>query len=258
MRKLAYQPGNSIIHRLYPVTKFAWLLLGTALLFVLSNGYLLFLTAIFFMLILISIAPKIFSIRGFRLILLTGTILLLLYVIFDKSGTLLFDPGMNFLRITKGGLLTGLLFSGRFVSIVFLSYLFILTTEPNQLAYALMKLGLPYRFGFMLVTALRLAPIMEDEGRTIYHAQLVRGIRYDQGGLKKILLMIQQFMTPLLISALRRADKLVFSMEGRGFGKYQTRTFRRTASPTHLDITISFALLIFFILMIAINYGGLN
>ncbi len=99
---------------------------------------------------------------------------------------------------------------------------------------------------------------MEDEGRTIYHAQLVRGIRYDQGGLKKILLMIQQFMTPLLISALRRADKLVFSMEGRGFGKYQTRTFRRTASPTHLDITISFALLIFFILMIAINYGGLN
>jgi len=257
MRKLAYQPGNSIIHRLYPVTKFAWLLLGTALLFVLSNGYLLFLTAIFFMLILISIAPKIFSIRGFRLILLTGTVLLLLYVIFDKGGAILFDPGVNFLRITNGGLLTGLLFSGRFLSIVFLSYLFILTTEPNQLAYALMKLGLPYRFGFMLVTALRLAPIMEDEGRTIYHAQLVRGIRYDQGGFKKILLMIQQFMTPLLISALRRADKLVFSMEGRGFGKYQTRTFRRTASPTRLDITISFALLIFFILMIVINYGGL-
>jgi energy-coupling factor transport system permease protein len=121
-----------------------------------------------------------------------------------------------------------------------------------------MKLGLPYRFGFMLVTALRLAPILEEEGQTIYKAQLVRGIRYDTGGIKKWILIVQQFMTPLLISALRRADKLVFSMEGRGFGKYTTRTFRNQSSPTSLDLIMSIILTLLFTTLILLNYGVLK
>jgi energy-coupling factor transport system permease protein len=120
-----------------------------------------------------------------------------------------------------------------------------------------MRLGIPYRYGFMLVTAFRLEPLLEDEAQTIYRAQLVRGIQYDHGSLKRIFLLIQQFLTPLLISALHRADNLVFSMEGRGFGRNPKRTYRNQISPTILDLYVSVVISLFFGVLILINYGVL-
>jgi energy-coupling factor transport system permease protein len=258
MRKLSYQPGSSIAHQLYPLTKFAWLLIATVLFFLIQDGRLLMATAGLCALALFSINRDIWRIRGFRFILITGIALFFLYLVFDKSGQVLLNPGYDFLVISSGGLLMGLRFSGRFLAIVFMSYIFILTTDPSDLAYALMKVGLPYRYGFMLVTALRLAPVMEEEGQTIYRAQLVRGIRYDRGNLRKMVLIIQQFMTPLLISALRRADKLVFSMEGRGFGKQSQRTFRKRPPLTILDLKVSLAMTLYFVMLITLNYWSLT
>jgi energy-coupling factor transport system permease protein len=258
MRKLSFQPGSSIAHQLYPLTKFTWLLVATVLLFIIQDGRLLMATAGLSALGLFSINRNLWGMRGFRLVLLTGLTLFILYPVFDKSGQILFDLGHHILSITSGGMMMGLRFSGRFLSIVFLSYIFILTTDPSDLAYALIKVGLPYRYGFMLVTALRLAPVMEEEGQTIYRAQLVRGIRYDRGNLRKLVLIIQQFMTPLLISALRRADKLVFSMEGRGFGKQSQRTFRKRPPLTKLDLIVSLGMTLYFALLITLNYGSLT
>lgn len=253
MHKLTYHPGTSFVHKLYPLTKFAWLLIGTLLLFAIQDGRLVMLTAVLLSAALVWICRNIWSIRGFRLVLLTGTTLFFLYLLFDKTGQVLVNPGIDLFKLTSGGLLLGLRFSGRFLAIVFMSYLFIITTDPSDLAYALMKLGLPYRFGFMLVTALRLAPVMEDEGLTIYRAQLARGIRYDQASLRKIVLLVQQFMTPLLISALRRADKLVFSMEGRGFSAHTKRTFRTRPSATSLDLISSITLALYYAILLLLN-----
>lgn len=255
MHKLSYQPGTTLSHRLYPLTKFTWMLLGTILVFIIQDGSLLMIMAFLCAISLYGINHHIWHIRGFRISVLTGMTLFFLYLVFEKSGQILFNPGIQFLAITSGGVWLGLRYSGRFLTVVFLSYIFILTTDPSDLAYALMKIGLPYRYGFMLVTALRLAPVMEEEGRTIYQAQVARGIRYDQVKLNKVLLLVQQLMTPLLISALRRADKLVFSMEGRGFGAQPTRTFRNRTSMTYLDILISIGLILFFTAMILINQG---
>lgn len=255
MRKLSYQEGETIIHCLYPLTKLGWLVLGTIFTFLLTNGYLLMIVSSVLLIILVLINQNIWKIRGFRLVIVTGLILFALYLIFDKTGSVLIDPGIPHLKITSGGLNTGLRFSGRFFSIVLLSYIFILTTDPNLLAYSLMRIGLPYRYGFMLVTALRLTPILEKEAQTIYRAQLVRGVQYDRKNLRKIFLLMQQFLTPVLISALRRADKLVFSMEGRGFGRQKERTFRNQTTITYLDFGITVSMSIFFGLLILINYG---
>lgn len=258
MHKLFYYPGNSWLHQLYPITKLAWLIIGSVLVFILTNGYLLIATAGLSFLVLLFIQPTLWRVRGFRFVCLTGLLLFGLYLLFDKSGTILLETELALFTITQGGLEAGLRFSGRFLTIVFLSYLFILTTEPSDLAYSLMKLGLPYRFGFMFVTALRLAPLMEDEGRTIYQAQLVRGIRYDHGALRRILLLTSQFMTPLLVRALQRADRLVFSMEGRGFGQYPHRTFCQRTSPSSLDIYFTAMMLVLSGLFLLINFGGFN
>jgi energy-coupling factor transport system permease protein len=250
MRKLAFVSGNSLLHRLYALTKLVWLVLGTILLLFLTNSWIVLFLAGACLVGLLLIYSRIWRIRGFRLVVLTGTVLFVLYLLFNKTGDLL--------QITTGGLMTGLRFSGRFMGVVFLSYLFILTTEPSDLAYALMKIGLPYRYGFMLVTALRLAPILEDEGQTIYKAQLTRGVRYDQGGPKKLVLLTTQFLTPLLIGALQRADSLVFSMEGRGFDQYPQRTFRNRTKPSRLDLISNILLVIISCVCIIINFGGVS
>lgn len=252
---LAYIPGNTLAHKLYPVTKLAWLLIASFLLFILSNGYFVICIASVFFLLLMAIQPQVWKLRGFRFVLGTGLTLFILYLLFIKGGQILLNPGIGFLRITTEGIATGLLYCGRFFTIIFLSMIFILTTNPSQLAYALMQIGIPYRFGFMLVTALRLAPLMEQEGQTIYHAQLVRGIRYDRAGPKKLFLLIQQFLTPMLINALRRADRLYFSMEGRGFGQSTHRTFRESIQPTKLDFYCSLGLILFFSIVIVLDIG---
>jgi len=258
MHKLAFTPGKSLVHRLYPVTKLFWLVFISIILFAISSGYILIGIAGILFLLLMVIQREIWDVRGFRFVLATGFFLFLLYVLFIKGGYSLLNPGPRFLRVTSEGIETGLLFSGRFFVIVFASYIFIITTDPSNLAYALMRLGLPYRYGFMLVTSLRLAPILEDEGRTIYQAQMVRGVRYDKAGLKKILLLIRQFLTPLLIISLRRADRLFFSMEGRGFGREKNRTFRKKIRPTWLDLYCSLGLLMFFTIIILFELGGLG
>lgn len=256
MHKLTYQPGKTIIHRLYPITTLFWLLFVSVLVFILQSGFLLILCATIFLTLLVMIKPDIWKVRGFRFVFLTGMLLFCLYLVLIKDGQTLLTPGFDFLRITSEGLNFAFRYSGRFFTVVFMSYIFILTTDPSRLAYALMRLGIPYRFGFMLVTALRLAPILEEEGRTIYQAQLVRGIQYDRAGPRKIILLARQFLTPLLVSSLQRADRLFFSMEGRGFGRFTQRTFREKNQPTKLDVFCSLALILFFTTIIILEKGG--
>lgn len=253
MLKLGYIPGQSIVHRLYPITKFLCLILGTLALFIIQDSLKILIVSGLLLILLVFIYPHIKKVRGFRLAFLTGLLLLILHILFNKGGQILVVAPVQFLTVTEEGLNTGLRISGRFLAIIFLSYIFILTTDPNHLAYAFMKLGLPYRLGFMLVTALRLAPILEEEGHTIYKAQLVRGVQYDRQGLKKMFLYVQQFFSPVLFSAIKRAEKLDFSMEGRGFGRYPTRTFRDQTNPTSLDIYASIGLVIFLFLLIWIK-----
>jgi len=182
-------------------------------------------------------------------------LLLLLHLLFDKNGSMIIDSEIKIISLTSGGLNSGLRISGRFLSVIFLSYTFILSTDPNHLAYAIMRTGIPYRYGFMLVTALRLAPLLEEEGRIIYQSQLARGVQYDRQSLGKQFLLVKQFLTPLLLSALQRADKLFFSLEGRGFGKYPTRTFRTRTKPSTMDITASILLVLSFTLLIILDFG---
>ncbi len=253
MRKLAFQPGQTILHQLHPLSKFVWLILITVFVFIISEGLLIFAIAAWCLIYLFSVFPKIWQMRGFKFVLMTGMALFVLYVLFDKTGVVLFETNKPFFKLTSGGIFSGLLFGGRFLTIVSISYLFVITTNPADLAYAFMRIGVPYRIGFMLVTALRLSPILEDEGRTIYQAQLVRGVEYDKGNLKRLLLIVRQFLTPLLISAIARADLLVFSMEGRGFGQFKKRTFREKPKFRGWDIFFNLIMIVITVIFLILN-----
>ncbi len=169
----------------------------------------------------------------------------LLQALFVRRGTPLFylwPWGGGAWPVTVDGVRAGVIVGGRFLAIILLSMLTVATTDPSQLAYALMRAGLPYRYGFALVTALRLAPLFELEASTVYEAQLARGVRYDVRSPVRLWTLLRQLLLPLLVSALGKVDALAVSMEGRAFGRYPTRTFVRQVQMTRIDLLALLAL----------------
>ena len=231
--RIAYHPGDSFFHRLHPLTKTAWLVFGTVSVFAVRSPWAVVGVVILLLLGFLVAGVRLGRVRGTRLFFSTALLLGLLQVLLVREGEVLFQAGP--LTITTGGVEGGVYVAGRFLSVILLSYLFVFTTEPNGLAYALMRAGLPYRYGFALITALRLVPTFEQEGQVVYNAQLARGVRYDVRSPRRFLTLARQFVLPLLVSALGKVDALAVSMEGRCFGKYPTRTFLREVRATWLD-----------------------
>ncbi len=231
--RIAYEPGHSFLHRLHPLVKLAWLLAGTVFVFIAHSPW-----AVVGVVAWALLAHRLSHLhlsrrRGVRLFATMAVFLAALQLAFVRQGPVLFRLGP--FAPTTGGLEAAIYVPGRFLSVILLSYLFVLTTDPSDLAYALVRAGVPYRFGFALVTALRLVPVFEQEAQTVYNAQLARGVRYDVRSPRRLLTLARQFFLPLLVSALDKADTLAISMEGRCFGKYPSRTYLRQAKLGRAD-----------------------
>jgi energy-coupling factor transport system permease protein len=218
---------------MHPLVKGAWLLAGTVFVFAVRSPWavlvVLALALVAFPMSHLSLG----GVRGIRLFVTTVLVLAALQILFVRTGVVLLGSGP--LIVTTGGAEAAVYVAGRFLSVVLLSYLFVLTTDPNDLAYGLMQAGVPYRYGFALITALRLVPVFEQEGQIVYRAQLARGVRYDTRSLRRFLTLARQFFLPLLISALGKVDALAVSMEGRCFGKYPSRTFLKEVHFSRRD-----------------------
>jgi energy-coupling factor transport system permease protein len=233
MVRITYQPGTSFLHRLHPLVKLAWLAGGTIALFIIQQP-----VGVLVILALAGVAfplnrLTLHKVRGLRLFAFTALTLFLVQTFLTNAEAPLLQLGP--LRVTEAGIVKGIYTAGRLLSVILLSYLFVLTTEPNDLGYALMRAGIPYRYGFMLITALRLVPLFEQEAQIVYQAQLARGIAYDRGGPKRFFALARQFFLPLLVSAMSKVDALAVSMEGRCFSKYPRRTFLREVTFTRRD-----------------------
>lgn len=216
-----FQPGQSIVHRLHPAVKLAWLLWVTVAVFVFDSALLPLAAAActLGLLWLSGVAP--WRIPGIRVWATLGAAILIAHAAVVRDGDPIIGP------LTSVGLFAGLRAMGRLLAVILMSALFVATTEPFSLACALIRMGLPYRWGFALVTALRLVPVFRLEAHHICRAQLVRGVAYDVAGPRRWWLVLRHLCLPLLVSALRTAHSLSLSMEGRAFGLYPRRTYMR-------------------------------
>ena len=248
---IAFSAGGGWLERLNPLAKLAWLLALSLLAFVLPHAAIIALMLALLAGIVLLGRIDLRQLRLGRLLLWMTVLLFALQALFYRAGEPLFYlwplHGGRW-PVSVQGLARGLVVAGRFAIIVFSSQVFVLVTEPSSLAYALMQAHLPYRYGFALVTALRLIPVFETEATTVYQAQLVRGVRYDAyQGPRRTFALLRQFMLPMLISALRKVDALAISMEGRMFGRYPTRTYVRRSRWTRADALALGALALFLI-----------
>jgi energy-coupling factor transport system permease protein len=227
---MKFQPGQSLAHNLHPVVKSAWLLWVTVAVFVFDSVSLpLFVVGCASGILWLSgVAP--WRVPGMRVWLVLGGTILVTHALSTSGGESVVGP------VTTAGLITGTRAMGRLLAVILMSALFVMTTEPVSLACALMRIGLPYRWGFALVTALRLTPIFRLDAHHIYRAQLVRGVAYNARGPRRWWLLLRHLCLPLLVSALRTAHSLSLSMEGRAFGLYRERTYMREVTAGSRDV----------------------
>jgi len=118
---------------------------------------------------------------------------------------------------------TGIAAALRLLTIATVFFLFFQTTSPEALSNALIKMGVPYSFAFVLSTSMQFVHVLARRASNIRDAQRARGIPLDKG--IRFIRHLPAIAGPLLIQAFKIADELAEAMEARGF-KAPGRRFR--------------------------------
>jgi energy-coupling factor transport system permease protein len=253
---LTYVGRHSLMHRVHPLVKLAMLFGFSLTVFAVPSftvGIFLFsLLLVFYGLAGLGLA---FFSRKLRFILVFGFFIFFVQVLAVKKGALLWQLSLGpvCFSIWSEGFLGGLSMMLRFINIIGSSYLFVATTDPNRLAYALMQAGLPYRFGFMLITALRFIPIFHLELEQVKNAQMAKGIELEGLSPRNLIRAVRYLLVPLVISALSKVDFLTISMESRAFGLYTARTYLHSQILSRKDKLAIAAVPLFFLFFYLIS-----
>ena len=207
-----YVAGDSLLHRLNPVTKLA-LAAGIILATFLGDTYVL----------LIGLLAATFALGAYakstagpvslaKLMVPLAVVMLVLQTVFIRTG----DP--VFAWVTTDGLITGSKASLRLLGVALPLILMLTVTQLGDLANAVVEvLHVPYRYAFTFTTALRFVPVFSQEMNAIMEAQTARGIEYDtKNPIKKVQLMLP-LCIPLLVSSVAKTDATALAAEQRGF-----------------------------------------
>lgn len=244
MRMIGYIQGSSVAHRLDPITKII-VLVSFCLLALLVQSLFIMLAALSTTIFLVWVSGSGRSFWRVRPIIFLCILLFFLQLLFNTTGRplLAFDIQAFGSRVdilvTSGGLTAGARIASRLMIIVISSLFFVGTTDPSRMAYSLMRRGVPYRYGFMLILALRFIPIFQIEAGTVRKAQVARGLKIDTPGPRTLIRLARYTFMPLLVSSLARVGTISISMEGRAFGLHRSRTFLRSSVFCWCDWVVS-------------------
>lgn len=247
-----YIPGNSVLHRLNPLTKLALVLAFLMICFPLMHPLYLFLM-FFASLGLAALCGR----RVFRRVLLGVVVLLpaaFAMAMFQCFWTAVPPPWrvachLGPLRVTYEGLWYGYVFAGRILAMGTFTFLMVVVTHPSDLFGELReRLKLPYTFCFMALASLQFIPILWREATVIISAQQSRGLpaRGFQAFLANFI--------PLFASAWERARVLAMSLEARAFGSSGKKTRLREVPFTLTDKVVSVASLVLGAVILYIEY----
>jgi len=225
--RIEYQPGDSLLHRLDVRAKlfgFAVILVMTFLfgrwefnlaLAALAVGLTMW-AGIGIGRVLKTLAPlavivvivAIFAAYGFRPETASD----------PSSGVVLFSFPDGVLPLTVGGLSYGVSLGLRIVTMVLVTTLLLFTTPIDDFVAAMRQAHVPHVIVFIVMTALRFIPTMQQRAEQVLDAQRARGARIDEGGMIRRIRAFVPVMVPLLTSGIRMSDDLAAAMINRGWG----------------------------------------
>ncbi len=209
---LEYSPGNSVLHRLNPMTKLlitvcicaACILADTVTVLVLLLAVDLALAAVG------GVLPK--AVRILRSLVSLCVFIILLQTVFVRTGRRVF------LYMTDDGLLSAAKVALRLIVASLPMGLVLAVTRMTDLANALVSVAhMPYKYAFTLTSAFRFIPVLTRELREIMEAQTARGVPFDTKNPLKKLSLVLPLCAPLLITSVRRTDDAAVAAQLRGF-----------------------------------------
>lgn len=228
---LEYAEGNSVFHKLNPLTKLILALLLCISSFLSSN--LFFLLGLIGLNLIIAFSAGIGR-RALKMLLgliNLSVLIFLLQVLFIRVGTPY--PLPFGIRITDTGLSIGALVVLRLIGATMPLALMLSLTKISDLSRTLTdRLRIPYRYVFALTTALRFVPLFSQEMQRIMEVQTSRGVAFDTRNILKKIRLILPLCIPLLVSSVQKIETEAISAELRGF-HLREQLPPRPAAPLH-------------------------
>ena len=157
--------------------------------------------------------------------------------------------------ITLEGILFGLLLCWRVLTLICMLPLLLLTTTIEEMALAMVRMGLPYKVAFTAITALNQLPILQTEVVQVMNAQKLRGLTVFETG--KVFQKLKAFPTlvvPFVMGAMRRANMMGVAMDSRAFGTSKTRSYVTTIKMRISDWFIFFSGILYIAGLVWLNY----
>lgn len=254
---LEYLPNDSLFHKLDVRSKLVWFLSINILAFLFWHP--VFVGIVLLSTIFVGIIVKI-PFKKF-LSLMKMLFIPLCFIIGYEA---LFHPGRTiilklepFTSITLEGIMIGLTFLFRILTMVFSSSILTLTTPISHFLDLFTKYKLPYEFAFIITTGIRFIPVLEKEALMTLDAQKARGAELEASkGFIQTLRAYIPIMLPLLIGAVRRSENLAMAMVARGFGSTKKWIALHEIKANRIDYVFSFIVILFLIIGVYVWYLG--
>jgi energy-coupling factor transport system permease protein len=164
--------------------------------------------------------PNFYRLRWLFIMVIIFTTLA--WMIFYRRGPALVD--LKIIHLSRASLLFGFGRGLKLAELLATSVLFLSTTKIEEFTLGLSTLGVPYRAGFAISLAFRLAPLFMDSAVTVYQAQSLRGYDFNRGGPLERIRRYVPVIIPVFMGALRKANATAMALEARGFGRISRPT----------------------------------
>jgi len=114
----------------------------------------------------------------------------------------------------------------KYMSVIPLGIIFILTTNPSEFASSLNRVGVNYKICTSLSLTLRYFPDVANDYNTISLAQQARGLEMSKKAKTSDRIKnVAAILIPLIMTTMDRIDIIANAMDLRGFGKHKKRTW---------------------------------
>jgi energy-coupling factor transport system permease protein len=253
-----YLNRNTVVHRLDPRTKFAGMLILSAITFIFNSPSYVGLVAALYLLLAI-ISKSIDNIVKMRALLVLFFVTTFIAWQFYVKGTTIFAH-LGLLTLTEETLLYGLAAALRAVSLLVVGIVFTSTIKVEDFMIGIIRLGIPFSIAFVFSMAFRLVPTLVSTTRTIIEAQVARGLDLEIRNPFRRITRLLPVLIPFLMYALRQASHLSMALEARGFSPGMKRSYYLEIHMTRTDIVVLLlltALTIAFLILRMNGYGAI-
>lgn len=222
---LDYVPGNSVFHKMNPVTKLIFAFTVCIGCFISNNLIVLCAFLVFnFLLGCVCGIPKrtVSLLKGLSKI---AIMLFIIQVLVIRTGNVIEIGGVplqwKFIKITDRGSYNAACLVLRLSCGTLPLAIMLSVTKLGDLSNALVeKWHIPFRYAFTMTTAIRFIPVFATEMAGIIEAQTSRGVELDTKNPFKKIALILPLCAPLLVSSVRKTQSLAIAADLRGF-KYR-------------------------------------